>query len=153
MSTNSKSRSGLSLYLKEAQKNAKRNQAELNELRNDLLDGQFRSRDYRALERVLQVYIEQCIGLAKHWLKQLDGESAADAYQTFSLLCENGQISVDELTQWRKILGMRNGLVHDYLNIDLTIVERVLREQHYHQLGDFCLKAIAVLQDGSSPKN
>lgn len=137
---------GLSLYLQEAQKNARRNHAELDELRDDLIAGNFRSRDYRALERVLQVYIEQCIGLAKHWLKRLEGESAADAYQTFSLLCERGHITASELTQWRKILGMRNGLVHDYLNIDLAILETVLREQHYQRLADFSGKAIHFLQ-------
>jgi uncharacterized protein YutE (UPF0331/DUF86 family) len=136
---------GLTLYLKEAHKHCIQNLAELDELRDDLVSGNFRSRDYRAVERVLQVYTELCIGLAKHWLKSINKESASDAYRTFSLLRENSQISADELADWRKILGMRNGLVHDYLNIDLAIVESVIREKHYGQLNLFCLKAIDFL--------
>ncbi len=136
---------GLGLYLTEARKHCTQNLAELDELRADLIDGNFRRRDYRAVERVLQVYTELCIGLAKHWLKSINTKSASDAYKTFSLLREQSQISADELASWRKILGMRNGLVHDYLNIDLAIVERVVRERHYAQLNDFCLKAIAHL--------
>jgi uncharacterized protein YutE (UPF0331/DUF86 family) len=136
---------GLTLYLKEARKHCIQNFAELDELRDDLINGDFRSRDYRAVERVLQVYTELCIGLAKHWLKSINKESASDAYKTFSLLRENSQISIDELANWRKILGMRNGLVHDYLNIDLAIVESVVRDKHYEQLNEFCLKAIAFL--------
>jgi len=76
---------GLTLYLKEAHKHCVQNLAELDELRDDLVSGNFRSRDYRAVERVLQVYTELCIGLAKHWLKSINKESASDAYRTFSL--------------------------------------------------------------------
>ncbi len=138
---------GLSLYLKEAKKHSSQNLAELDELREDLIAGNFRSRDYRAVERVLQVYTELCIGLAKHWLKSINKESASDAYRTFSLLREQSQITADELLSWRKILGMRNGLVHDYLNIDLAIVEGVVRERHYEQLNAFCQKAISFLSN------
>jgi uncharacterized protein YutE (UPF0331/DUF86 family) len=136
---------GLTLYLKEAHKHCTQNLEELDELRDDLVSGNFRRRDYRAAERVLQVYTELCIGLAKHWLKSINKEPASDAYKTFSLLRENAQISADELANWRKILGMRNGLVHDYLNIDLAIVEAVVREKHYKELTVFCLKAIDFL--------
>jgi uncharacterized protein with HEPN domain len=35
-------------------------------------------------------------------------------------LKEKDAISTDELLQWRKIIGLRNGLVQDYLNIFLV---------------------------------
>lgn len=137
---------GLALYLAEARKHSARYLQELNELRDDLENNNFKRRDYRALERLLQVFTELCIGLSKHWVKSLQSQSAIDAYQSFMALRENGEISNDELVRWRKIIGMRNGLVHDYLNIDLVIIEDVLRQGHYLELDKFSCKAMAFLE-------
>ncbi|PAJ71822.1 hypothetical protein CJF42_24600 [Pseudoalteromonas sp. NBT06-2] len=137
---------GLQLYLIEADKHRAQYLAELIELREDLINDNFRSRDYRAVERVLQVFTELCIGLSKHWLKTIKMKSASEAYQSFSLLREYNQISKAELANWRKIIGMRNGLVHDYLNIDLTILEDVIENEYYLQLNEFSIKAIDFLK-------
>ncbi len=137
---------GLQLYLLEAQKHQIRYIQELDELRNDLFAGNFRSRDFRAAERLLQVFTELCIGLAKHWLKQLQGKSSSEAYQTFTLLTEYQKITSQELSAWKRIIGMRNGLVHDYLNVDPLIVEDIIKQQHYLELNQFATKAIAALQ-------
>lgn len=137
---------GLQLYLAEVVKQKKRYLMELDELRDDLLADNFKSRDYLATERLLQVFTELCIGLAKHCLKKVQGHSAADAYQTFSLLKEHGIISSEELMQWKKIIGMRNGLVHDYLNIDLLIIEHIVKQKQYSQLDEFSSKAVDILQ-------
>lgn len=136
---------GLQLYLAEVTKHKQKYLLELNELRVDLLADNFKSRDYLATERLLQVFTELCIGLAKHCLKKYQGSSAADAYKTFSLLKEQKLLSSDELLQWKKIIGMRNGLVHDYLNIDLSILELIIKEQHYIELEKFSNKAIKFL--------
>jgi len=137
---------GLQLYLLEADKHRAQYLSELVELRDDLINDNFRSRDYRAVERVLQVFTELCIGLSKHWLKTIKKKSASEAYQSFSLLREHNQISKAELANWRKIIGMRNGLVHDYLNIDLTILEDVIENEYYLQLNEFSIKAIEFLK-------
>lgn len=137
---------GLALYLSEADKHREQYLQELNELRLDLESDNFRRRDYRALERLLQIFTELCVGLSKHWVKSVQKETASEAYQSFSLLREHGLISADELTRWRKIIGMRNGLVHDYLNVDLLILENVLRQGHYLALDDFSKQAISVLK-------
>lgn len=70
-----------------------------------------------AAERLLQVLIEACIGVAKHWVKHQGLGIATDANRAFVLLEQNEQWASKEL-DWRKIIGMRNALVHDYLNID-----------------------------------
>lgn len=142
--------SGLTLYLIEADKHRSRYLAELDELRVDLINDNFRSRDYRAVERLLQIFTELCVGLSKHWLKTIVQESAGQAYQTFSLLREHNQITNEELTSWRKIIGMRNGLVHDYLTIDLTVLESVIRKGHYSQLNDFSQRAISYLKNNQA---
>lgn len=137
---------GLQLYLREAEKHKKQYVLELNELRADLVNNQFKSRDYRATERLLQIFTEMCIGLAKHWLKKIQGNSANEAYQTFMALKEQNVITSEELQLWKKIVGMRNGLVHDYLNIDLLIVENIIREEQFIALDDFAIKVISALK-------
>ena len=100
---------GLQLYLLEASKHKDSYLQELNELREDLLADLFKSRDYRATERLLQVFTELCIGLAKHWVKQLQGHSSSEAYQSFSLLREHEKITSKELLLWKKIIACETG--------------------------------------------
>ncbi|MDD9196728.1 DUF86 domain-containing protein [Aliivibrio sp. S3MY1] len=136
---------GLELYLVEVESHKAKYLKELNELRFDLNQSSLKSRDYLAAERLLQVFTEMCIGLSKHMVKKIQNKSPTEAYQSFSLLKEHGLISSNELRTWKQIIGMRNGLVHDYLNIDLLIVEDILREGHYQALADFTEKAITFL--------
>lgn len=143
---NSMKNDGLQLYLQEAKKHKFKYRIELDELRADLINNNFRSRDYRATERVLQIFTELCIGLAKHWLKSIQGVSASEAYQTFSLLKEQGCITSEDLKLWKRIIGMRNGLVHDYLNIDLLIIENIVKYENYVVLDEFSEKVIIALE-------
>ncbi|PQJ83359.1 type VII toxin-antitoxin system HepT family RNase toxin [Aliivibrio sifiae] len=136
---------GLELYLAEVGSHKEKYLKELNELRFDLNQSGLKSRDYLAAERLLQVFTEMCIGLSKHMVKKIQNKSPTEAYQSFSLLKEHGLISSNELRTWKQIIGMRNGLVHDYLNIDLLIVEDILREGHYQALADFTEKAVTFL--------
>ena len=76
---------------------------------------------YRAAERNLQLLIEACIGIAKQTLKAQGCQSPTDARQVFAKLKAKGMDPTD--TPWPQVIGMRNALVHDYLNFDPEVLE------------------------------
>lgn len=114
-----------------------RYKAELSEIRAILALRALSNLEYRAAERTLQVSIEACIGVAKHWAKALASHTPQDAYQAFEILAQRGELSPDTLTGWRKIIGLRNALVHDYLNIDPEIIRSVIAQGYSDQLFTF----------------
>ena len=138
---------GLQLYLTEAANHVQEYCQQLDELRAEQAQGELRRRDYLAIERLLQLLTELSIGLAKHCLKKYQQQSSVDAYQTFSQLQQHGMITTAELTEWRQIIGMRNALVHDYLNIDVNIVRLIVAQGRYITLAVFCGKAIKLLKE------
>ncbi|AXV36499.1 MAG: type VII toxin-antitoxin system HepT family RNase toxin [Shewanella sp.] len=114
-----------------------RYKAELSEIRAILALRALSNLEYRAAERTLQVSIEACIGVAKHWAKALASHTPQDAYQAFEILAQRGELSPDTLIGWRKIIGLRNALVHDYLNIDPEIIRSVIAQGYSDQLFTF----------------
>ncbi len=61
---------------------------------------------------------EACNGIAKHWNFVFYKTAPADTYAAFEKLSQQGVETVNDV-EWRKIIGMRNALVHEYLNIEL----------------------------------
>ena len=139
---------GIQLYLKEVISHINEYGKELDELSQ--LPA-LNNRDYRAAERLLQLLTEVSIGLAKHWLKSIQKESGINAYQTFVGLQNKNAITEHELIEWRKIIGLRNSLVHDYLNIDKSIIKLIIKNAKHKTLVSFCYTAIDALQL-NSPK-
>ncbi|WP_207923278.1 type VII toxin-antitoxin system HepT family RNase toxin [Marinomonas flavescens] len=113
-----------SCYLTSVRSSTKTYQLELEELQHILITRNLSVFEYRACERNLQVSIEAAIGIAKHCSKALTGTSPAEAYQSFETLSQRSILNLDELKNWRKVIGLRNALVHDYLNIDPEIVRK-----------------------------
>jgi uncharacterized protein YutE (UPF0331/DUF86 family) len=134
---------GIQLYLKEVIIHIKEYESELDEL-SELAS--LNNRDYRAAERLLQLLSEVSIGLAKHWLKSIKKESGSSAYQTFVALQNLEAITESELVEWRKIIGLRNSLVHDYLNVDKSIIKLIIVNKKYQTLLLFCQTALKVLK-------
>ena len=124
-----------------------RYQAELGELRQLLIPRALSNLEYRAAERTLQVSIGACIGIAKHWAKALAGHSPQDAYQAFEILCQRGAQpdNDDELSGWRKVIGLRNALVHDYQNIDPEIICSVITQGYSDRLFVFAEQGLEWL--------
>ena len=84
---------------------------------------------YRAAERNLQLLAEACIGIAKQTLKSLGKHTPPEARQVFSKLKAEGQDHSQ--IPWNQVVGMRNALVHDYLNIDRERIIDIIRQGHY----------------------
>jgi len=101
--------------------------------------------EYRAAERTLQILIEACIGIAKHWSYSLNSTAPADAYTAFEIISQHGQQI--ELLEWRKVIGMRNALVHDYLNIEPEIIRAVIKNKTYAPLFEFANKGLLELAE------
>jgi uncharacterized protein YutE (UPF0331/DUF86 family) len=90
---------------------------------------------YRAAERNLQLLTEACIGIVKRRLKALGAVVPSEARQAFAKL-QSLEHDTDNIP-WNKVVGLRNALVHDYLNLDADIVVAIIRQGQYRSLIDF----------------
>lgn len=100
--------------------------------------------EYRAGERSLQILVGACIGIAKNWYFSLTQSAPADAYSAFERLAQEKVATVAD-TNWRKIIGMRNALVHDYLNLDAEVIKTVIKQQVYKELLHFADQGLTAL--------
>ncbi len=81
----------------------------------------------------LQVAVECCIDVANHLIAQAGWRPPRNYADSFVVLAENGVLSEDFLVIARRMVGMRNRLVHLYWEVDDEMVYQTLREH----LGDF----------------
>lgn len=132
-----------SAYLNAQRRHLEECEQDLTEL-GTLLEQRAWSRIERhAAERSLQLLIEACIGLAKHWARHETGMVCRDAATGFERLQDAGKVDSD--VPWRKVIGLRNVLVHDYLDVDPEIVKSVIAKKHYRAMIDFGHQALTAL--------
>lgn len=91
-------------------------------------------RDHLAIQRALQIYIESFIGLARYFVQQKYGVSVSRSREALDELKARGDLSAARHQEILKIVGFRNVLVHDYLEIDDAIVKAVIAQKLYAQL-------------------
>ena len=103
----------------------------------------------KGAERLLQILVESCIGVAKHWLKQQGKTLPNDAYSVFEKLTELQLISPDERLEWQKVIGMRNAIVHDYLNLDEKVIRAIIVNQLYLSLQKFAITTSEKLRSST----
>jgi len=84
-------------------------------------------RNHRAVERDLQLAIQACIDVANHILAA-DFEQRPDTYQdVVRLLGEVGVLPDEFAAAFAAAAGLRNILVHAYLDVDLDLVYDMLQ--------------------------
>lgn len=70
----------------------------------------------------LQILIENAIGKAKQLLKASGQPVPVSGYDAFKALVSSDLVAQAELPAWNAIIGLRNRIVHDYMNIDMDQV-------------------------------
>ena len=84
---------------------------------------------YGSAERFLQLAIESINDAASHVIAET-GAGSVDQYADLpEIFAREGWIDEERAEQWIAMIGFRNILVHDYLEIDRTIVYEVLQER------------------------
>lgn len=110
--------------------------ADLNDMADILAARPLSRIEFKASERLIQTLAEACIGIAKHRCKQLGYPAPDNAYLAFERLSSKDPMAVD-LNQWKLIIGLRNALVHDYLNIDPKVIESLIQKRQFKLLINF----------------
>jgi len=90
----------------------------------------------------MQVLAENAIGKTKHWLKALKQPVPISAHDAFESLHMQGCITMQELNEWRAIVGLRNRIVHDYPNVDPNFVNALVMQNKHHFIADFLRQKI-----------
>ncbi len=90
----------------------------------------------------MQVLVENAIGKAKHLLKAAGIEPPISAYDAFILLVDIGKVEQAQLSNWNNAVGLRNRIVHDYMNIRMDVILDSVMSEQYRFIVDFLLSPI-----------
>lgn len=116
----------------------------LNELSDIAAQQPLRKFDRLATERCLQMLVESAIGIAKHCCKKAGKSVSGEAYRNL-LTAHDLLNSPIPHALLKGALGMRNAIVHDYLNLDWGRIESVLMDKQYQAIGEFIDSGLAYL--------
>ena len=84
---------------------------------------------YGSAERFLQLSIEALTDMGSHVIAELNLGTFNAASDIPTILETQGYIDATLKEKWIRMIGFRNVLVHDYLDIDLEIVYDVLQNR------------------------
>jgi len=96
-----------------------------------------------AIERGLQICVQNCLDIATH-LAAAAGRDVPDYATAIDRLEELGVLPGEFARRFRSVAGFRNVLVHGYLEVDPALVHRVLNER-LEDFGSFALHVVARL--------
>lgn len=127
----------LDLYQAETERIASEQAFLLDEAQARLAAGKALSRlEESGVLHALQVLIENAIGKAKNQLKALGKPVPVSAHDAFSSLLRLGLLS-ESAGRWSSIVGIRNRIVHDYMNIDMAIIRSLVIAGQYRFVVDY----------------
>jgi uncharacterized protein YutE (UPF0331/DUF86 family) len=131
----------LDIYQRETSLIASEQSSLLDEVRDRLNAGSLLSRlELNGVLHALQVLVENSIGKSKQLLVLSGRPVPVSAYDCFEALAVLKIIATEQIDEWRSAIGLRNKIVHDYMNIDMELVKELVREKRYQFVTDFLLK-------------
>lgn len=134
----------LDLYQAETARIAVEQMALLDQAREVLAQGRSLTKlEQSGLLHALQILIENSIGKAKQILKARNVPVPVSAYDAFAALVGQGEIETAQLQAWNAVTGLRNRIVHDYMNIDMNRVLEFIQTGQDKFIVEFLLKPIA----------
>ncbi|MHB1084277.1 MAG: type VII toxin-antitoxin system HepT family RNase toxin [Thiobacillus sp.] len=135
----------LDLYQAETARIATEQSALLAQAKQRLADGLALSPlEQSGVLHALQILIENAIGKAKQLLKAQNEPVPVSAYDAFAALARRETITQDQLSAWNAIIGLRNRIVHDYMNIDMQRVQELVAMGHHEFVTAFLLRPIST---------
>ncbi len=131
----------LDLYQAETERIASEQTAILDEALAILLS----ARNLSALENNgvlhgLQMLIENAIGKAKQWLKAQGQPVPISAYDAFAALVTINLLDATDLPHWNALIGIRNRIVHDYMNIRIERIHQLILDEDYQFITRFLMR-------------
>lgn len=135
----------LDLYQAETALIAQEQTSLLDEARATLLAGGTLSRlEQNGVLHAIQVLVENAVGKSKQLLKSAGKQVPLSAYDCFLGLAELGVILSSNLTAWNAAIGLRNRIVHDYVNIDMVRVLELVKNEQYRFITNVLLAPITA---------
>ncbi len=98
---------------------------------------------YGSAERFLQVAVEILDDLGAHLVARASLGGVEHYRDVPARLHEASVLTSDQADLWRRMIGFRNVVVHDYLDVDRAIVFDVLR----HRLADLRELHVVLLEE------
>jgi uncharacterized protein YutE (UPF0331/DUF86 family) len=134
----------LELYQQETERLARDLRAMLDEVSQRLHHQQPLSLlEQAGVLHALQVLTENAIGKAKLQIKQRQQAVPVSAYDAFAQLHREQLIDDEAMRNWTAAIGLRNRIVHDYLNVDMRVIETIVKERLYELQVQFLLAPIS----------
>jgi len=141
----------LDIYQAETARIAQEKSALLDEARTRLLaDGTLSPLEQDGVLHAFQVLIENAIGKAKQLIKARNEQVPVGAYDAFTVLARLGVIQDCDMSSWTAIIGLRNRIVHDYMNIDMMLVLNLVKQDTYRFIVDFLMTVPPITQQVES---
>ncbi len=133
----------LDLYQAETAQTARHYGSMLEEVRERLSTGGELSRlEQSGVLHALQVLIENAIGKARQMIKSRGEPVPVSVYDAFTALARLKIIAESDLPAWNAAIGLRNRIVHEYMNIDMDRVLELVRSDRHRFVTDFLLSPI-----------